>query len=67
MQLSDKDLAEFRMLYEKEFGEELSDEETSEIAARVTDLYSLLAESLPSEQRSTVMQPPEETGPPSPL
>jgi hypothetical protein len=60
MQISDEDLAEFRLRYTQEFGEELSDAEASEMAARVTDLYSLLAESLPSEQRSTAMRPPEE-------
>jgi hypothetical protein len=65
MQVSKEDLKEFRMLYAKEFGEELSDEEASEMAGRVAGLYSLLAEPLPSEQGSTAMRPYEETGPPS--
>lgn len=66
MQVGDEDLKEFRTLYAKEFGEELSDEEASEMAGRVADLYALLAEPLPSEQDSPSMQPLEETAPPSP-
>lgn len=65
MQVSDEDLKEFQALYAAEFGEELSDEEASEMAGRVTDLYSLLAEPLPSEVASTVTPPAEESGVPS--
>lgn len=50
MQISDEDLEEFMRLYTAEFGEALSKAEASEIAGRFVDLYTLLAEPLPSEQ-----------------
>ena len=50
MQISDEDLEEFMRLYTAEFGERLSKEEASEVAGRFVDLYTLLAEPLPSEQ-----------------
>lgn len=49
MQVDNSDVQEFRTLYTAEFGEELSIKEATEIAGRVADLYTLLAESLPSE------------------
>jgi hypothetical protein len=52
MQISDGDLEEFRSLYAKEFGEQLLAAESAEMASRLADLYSLLAESLPSELES---------------
>ena len=52
MQISEHDLEEFKTLYAKEFGEQLSAEEAAEIASRLADLYSLLAESLPSEREN---------------
>jgi hypothetical protein len=37
MRISGEDLAEFRTLYEKEFGEKLFDAELGEMAGRVAD------------------------------
>ena len=56
MNIDDKDLEEFKKLYAAEFGEELSREEASEIAWRLADLYTFLAEPLPSERAALPTQ-----------
>ena len=67
MQISNDDLEEFKALYAAEFGKELSDEDASEFAGRVADLYTLLAETLPSEQERLPTQLSGEPDSPSPL
>lgn len=67
MQVSPEDIEDFKRIYTAEFGELLSNAEAGEMAGRLLDLYSLLAEPLPSEQASAAMPPPEGTRPPSPL
>ncbi len=66
MQISDEDLEEFTRLYAAEFGEKLSKAEASEIAGRFVDLYTLLAEPLPSEQEGAAMPQPHNPAPPAP-
>lgn len=66
MQISDEDLEEFIRLYAAEFGEQLSKAEASEIAGRFVDLYTLLAEPLPSEQEGAAMPFADNPPPPAP-
>ncbi len=53
MRISDEDLEEFKRIYAAEFGEELSQAEASEAASNLVDLYMLLSEPLPSEQKTS--------------
>lgn len=57
MPITPERLQEFRRLYEKEFGESISEDEAREIAPRLVELYMMLAQQLPSEQRAAT--PPE--------
>ena len=66
MQISDEDLEEFRRLYTAEFGDELSKAEASEIAGRFVDLYTLVAEPLPSEQEGAATPQSDNPDPPAP-
>ena len=66
MQISDEDLEEFMRLYTAEFGEALSKADASEIAGRFVDLYTLLAEPLPSEQEVAAKPSAENPDPPAP-
>jgi hypothetical protein len=56
MQLSEKDIEEFKRIYIKEFGEGASDQEIFEAAQRLAHVYSLLSLPLPSERKNL---PPE--------
>lgn len=49
MRVSDTDLQEMITIYQDEFGETLSVAEASEMAFRLVNLYTQLAESLPNE------------------
>jgi len=49
MKLDHEDIEEFKNIYRKEFGEELSDAQAHEMAGRVMRLYELLARPFPSE------------------
>jgi hypothetical protein len=66
MHISPEDLEDFRWLYTAAFGQELTQEEASEMAGRVADLYLLLAETLPSETKSAATPHPETVELPSP-
>lgn len=56
MHFTDKDLKEFADIYSAAFHEELSPTEAREMASRVTVLYELLAEPLPSERTPSIDQ-----------
>ena len=49
MLLNQHDINEFREIYVKDSGESITDAEVREMATRITRLYELLAEPLPSE------------------
>ncbi len=51
MQISEERLQEFGRLWKDEFGEELSVEQARHEAALLLELYSALAEPLPSERQ----------------
>ncbi len=56
MQISKKALEEFKRIYKKEFGDELSDDkanllaQASEIASRVIRLFMIIAQPLPGDK-----------------
>jgi hypothetical protein len=50
MQLDETDIREFKELWEREFGETLSDETSREYASNLLTFFTVLAEPLPSEQ-----------------
>lgn len=52
MQIPDDALDEFIQIYKKEFKEELTKTEASEMASRLLTLYELLARKLPNEKVS---------------
>jgi len=47
MEISKKELEEFKQIYKNEFGEDLSDEEAREIAQRLLGFISLVYRPLP--------------------
>lgn len=49
MNINNEDLRDFIKRYNEAFGEYISEEEAPEMASRLVDLYTLLAEPLPSE------------------
>ncbi len=65
MRISEEELQEFIQLYKKEFGEELSMTEASEVAGNFVSLYELLAEPLPGEQNSPTSSQSDSAGPAS--
>lgn len=67
MQLRNEDIDEFINLYEKEFGERISNEQAGEIASNFASLYAFLAEPLPSEQVMPKVQNSPETDARTPL
>lgn len=60
MRLDEPDIEEFRRIYNAEFDEFLSPAQAREIAARLINLYELLARPLPSEQ-ALVLELPQPT------
>lgn len=58
MHISDERLKEFQEAYEADFNEEITKEEAREMLSRLTKLYELLIQPLPSDQR-----PPERKDP----
>jgi hypothetical protein len=54
MKLTPDDIAEFKVIYLQEFGEELSDAEANEMASRVMRLYELLARPIPAGAMTTL-------------
>lgn len=65
MQIDDKELQEFITLYESEFGDKLAKLEASEVAGNLAELYTLLSEPLPEEQRTTATPGSDPAGPAS--
>jgi len=49
-QLSQQAIAEFRAIYEDEFGKTLSDDEVQEIALRLLRFFGILTQQLPKDQ-----------------
>jgi len=49
-QLSQRAIAEFREIYQAEFGKTLSDDEVQEIALRLLRFFGILTEQLPGDQ-----------------
>ena len=52
MEITQKALEEFKKIYKKEFGEDLSDDEALEIAQRVLGFFSLIYRPLPNQEKS---------------
>ncbi len=52
MQISKKALDEFNRIYEKEFDEDLTDDEANERASRVIQLFKIIAQQLPEEKNT---------------
>jgi hypothetical protein len=50
-QLSQEAIAEFRAIYQEEFGEVLSDDEVQEIAVRLLRFFGILAKPLPGKNK----------------
>ncbi len=64
MLLNDQTCEEFREVYKKDTGEDITIEEAREIASRLLELYRLLARPLPSEIEARAKQLSEKS--PSP-
>lgn len=58
MKIPDESIREFVHIYEKEFGEKLTEAQASEMAFRVLTLYEFLAKTLPNELQS---RPPDDS------
>lgn len=52
MPLSRDAIAEFKTIYEEEYGERLSDEDAQEMSERLLRLFALLARPLPADTSS---------------
>ena len=63
MKINNEDLQEFIKIYNKEFKEYISEEDALEMASRLVDLYTLLAEPLPSELGKTMPRAGEDCPP----
>ena len=59
MLLNDETCEEFRQVYKKDTGEDITIEEAREIASRLLELYRLLAQPLPSEREARTTRPSE--------
>ena len=57
MNINNEDLQEFAKLYREAFGEYISEKDALEMASDLADLYTLLAEPLPSEQSNPMLHP----------
>ena len=60
MLLTNEDCEEFRQVYKKDTGEDITIEEAREIASRLLELYRLLAQPLPSEIEARAKRPSED-------
>ncbi len=60
MLLTNEDREEFRQVYKKDAGEDITTEEAREIACRLLELYRLLARPLPSEKEARARRPSED-------
>ncbi len=52
MSVSKERLHEFMRLYKEEFNEEITEDQASEMTARMLRLYRLVSEELPSERKA---------------
>jgi hypothetical protein len=60
MKISKDEIEEFKQIYLKEFGEDISDEKAYEIALPLLQLFKVICRPLPKGHRCRWCQPPAE-------